>query len=194
MQRLLNTLSTELFASDSPETRGERLFVRLVEGFLLAYTLHFCWDWGFYIQRNITEVILPLGIAQYIDVSFLFDHYLAVGNAALVTALGLMGFFRLWRPSYAAALALFHLQYTARYSLGEISHGSNLVGMGILGLALAQGAQTFEWDRKNLADRDVPPGVRLSLGRPASLEDMAAGVETIREILEEGPVSSTTVI
>lgn len=26
-------------------------------------------------------------------------------------------------------------------------------------LALAQGAQTFEWDRKNLADRDVPPGV-----------------------------------
>ncbi len=42
--------------------------------------------------------------------------------------------------------------------------------------------------------RDVPAGVRLSLGRPGSLEEMAAGVETIREILEEGPVSSTTVI
>lgn len=42
--------------------------------------------------------------------------------------------------------------------------------------------------------RDVPAGVRLSLGRPGSLEEMAAGLETIREILEEGPVSSTTVI
>lgn len=42
--------------------------------------------------------------------------------------------------------------------------------------------------------RDVPAGVRLSLGRPGSLEEMVAGVETIREILEEGPVSSTTVI
>lgn len=42
--------------------------------------------------------------------------------------------------------------------------------------------------------RDVPAGVRLSLGRPSSLEEMAGGVEVIREILEEGPVSSTTVI
>lgn len=42
--------------------------------------------------------------------------------------------------------------------------------------------------------RHAPAGVRLSLGRPGSLEEMAAGVETIREILEEGPVSSTTVI
>lgn len=42
--------------------------------------------------------------------------------------------------------------------------------------------------------RHVPAGVRLSLGRPGSLEEMVAGVETIRDILEEGPVSSTTVI
>ena len=42
--------------------------------------------------------------------------------------------------------------------------------------------------------RDVPAGVRLSLGRPRSLGEMAAGVETIQEILEEGPVASTTVI
>jgi hypothetical protein len=61
----------------------------------------------------------------------------AVGNAALVTGLCALGFFRQWRPAYAIAILLFHLQYTARYSLGEISHGSNLVGMGILGLALA---------------------------------------------------------
>ncbi len=136
MQRALNTLSRELFTADAAGTRGYRLYVRAVEFFLIVYMVNFCWDWGFYIQRNITEVILPLGIAQYLDVSFLFDHYLAVGNAALVTLLGGLGFLRIWRPSYALALALFHLQYTARYSLGEISHGSNLVGMGILALAL----------------------------------------------------------
>lgn len=50
------------------------------------------------------------------------------------------------------------------------------------------GAGTFA------VSRHVPTGVRLSLGRPGSLEEMVAGVETIREILEEGPVSSTTVI
>ena len=42
--------------------------------------------------------------------------------------------------------------------------------------------------------RDVPAGVRLSLGRPRSLEEMAAGVAVIREILEERPVTSATVI
>jgi DNA-binding transcriptional MocR family regulator len=50
------------------------------------------------------------------------------------------------------------------------------------------GAGTFA------VSRHVPAGVRLSLGRPGTLEEMAAGLETIREMLEEGPVSSTTVI
>lgn len=136
MQRFIDTLSRELFAFDRPETRGHRWHVHVVELFLVVFAAWFCWDWGFYIQRNITEVLLPLGIAQYIDVSFLFDHSLAVVNAALVTVFGALGFFRVWRPAYAVVFALFHLQYTARYSLGEISHGSNLVGMGILGLAL----------------------------------------------------------
>ena len=136
MQRFLDTLSRELFTDDEAGTRGYRLYVRAVELFLVAYMIYFCWDWGLYIQRNITEVLLPLGIAQYLDVSFLFDHYLAVGNAALVTLFGGLGFFRVGRFSYAAAIGLFHLQYTARYSLGEISHGSNLVGMGVLALAL----------------------------------------------------------
>lgn len=137
MQRFVTTLSHELFAFDRAETRGHRWHVLIVELFLIVYAARFCWEWGFYIQRNITEVLLPLGIAQYVDVSFLFDHYVAVGNAVLVTLLCVVGFFRVWRPAYAVAFGLFHVQYTARYSLGEISHGSNLVGMGILGLALA---------------------------------------------------------
>jgi hypothetical protein len=67
----------------------------------------------------------------------MFTHYLGPVNAVLVAVLSAIGFFRLWRPSYFLALLFFHLQYVSRYSLGEISHGSNLIGMGILGLGLA---------------------------------------------------------
>lgn len=137
MTRYAHALSRQLFAFDREETWGEKWHFRLVELFLIFYTIQFGWDWGWYIQNNISEVMLPLGLAQYIDVSFMFDHHVAVGNAVLMGILCIVGFFRLWRPAYAVALLLFHFQYVARYCLGEISHGSNLVGMGILILGLA---------------------------------------------------------
>jgi len=130
-------LSRELFGFDRSETTGEYLHFRVLELLLVGATVHLCWTWGFYIQQNVSEPLLELGIAQYIDVSFMFDHYVAVGNAVLVIALLALGLFRVWRPAYFVALLLFHLQYVSRYILGEISHGSNFVGMGILGLGLA---------------------------------------------------------
>jgi len=135
--RFLRSLGTELFGEDTSETRGDRIYFRLVELFILAYAVWFCWDWGVYVQQNISSVLLPLGLANYVDVSFLFDSYAALVNAGLVAMLGAVGFFRLWRPAYLLALLGFHLQYVARYSLGEISHGSNLIGMGVLGLGIA---------------------------------------------------------
>jgi hypothetical protein len=137
LNRFLRSLGTELFGDDGPNTRGDRLYFRLVELFILAYAVWFCWDWGLYIQQNITSVLLPLGLANYVDVSFLFDHNVALINAGLVALLAVVGFFRLWRPAYLLALVAFHFQYVARYSLGEISHGSNLIGMGVLGLGVA---------------------------------------------------------
>ena len=137
MTRYAHALSRQLFDFGREETWGERWHFRLVELFLVFYTIQFGWDWGWYIQNNISEVMLPLGLAQYIDVSFMFTHYVAIGNAVLMGVLCVVGFFRLWRPAYAVALLLFHFQYVARYCLGEISHGSNLVGMGILILGLA---------------------------------------------------------
>lgn len=131
------SLAPELFGEDTPETRGDRVYFRLVELFILVYAAWFCWDWGFYIQQNISSVLLPLGLANYVDVSIFFDHQVALINAGLVTLLGALGFFRLWRPAYFLALISFHFQYVARYSLGEISHGSNLIGMGVLGLGIA---------------------------------------------------------
>ena len=137
MYRYAQALSRQLFDFGREDTTGQRIHFRLLELFLLFYTIRFGWTWGEYIQQNISEVMLPLGLAQYIDISFMFDHHIALGNAVLIAGLLVVGFFRLWRPAYAIALLLFHFQYVARYSLGEISHGSNLVGMGILTLGLA---------------------------------------------------------
>lgn len=130
-------LGHELFGFERPETTGEYLHFRVVELTLITAVIHLCWKWGLYIQHNVSDPLLELGIAQYIDVSFMFDHYVAVGNAVLITLLLAVGLFRMWRPAYFGALLLFHLQYVSRYILGEISHGSNFVGMGILGLGLA---------------------------------------------------------
>lgn len=135
--QFLDTLGRHLFGADGPETRGDRLYFRIVEFFILGYAVWFCWDWGLYIQQNISSVLLPLGFANYVDVSFLFGHNVALLNTGLVALLGGLGFFRLWRPAYLLALVAFHFQYVARYSLGEISHGSNLIGMGVLGLGVA---------------------------------------------------------
>ena len=146
--RFARTLRYELFENTPADTKGRRLYFRLVELFIIGYAVYFCWTWGVYIQQNITSVLLPLGLANYIDVSFMFDHQIAPLNAVLVGVLGGIGFFRLWRPAYLLALLAFHLQYVARYSLGEISHGSNLIGMGVLGLGLALVAFRSEHNRR----------------------------------------------
>ncbi len=131
----MKTLLRNLFDFEREDTPGERLFFRIFEGVVLYFILTFAWDWGFYILK-IGDVVLPLGIANHLDVSFLFGHKLSLLNAAAITGMMAAGFFRLWRFGYPAALLLLHLQYAARYSLGEISHGSNVMGMALLGLAL----------------------------------------------------------
>jgi len=135
-------LARQLFQFGKSESWGDIWHFRLVEIFLVLYTIKYTWNWGEYIQNNISDVMLPLGLAQYIDVSFMFDHHVALINAGLIGLMSLLGLTRTWRPAYAIALLLFHFQYVARYSLGEISHGSNLVGMGILLLGIAHFAFT----------------------------------------------------
>jgi len=46
----LETLGQHLFGTDGPETRGDRVYFRIVELFILGYAAWFCWDWGLYIQ------------------------------------------------------------------------------------------------------------------------------------------------
>lgn len=137
----MTKLIRNLFPFDAPESDGDRLFYRLLELFIVAYTIRFMWEWGAYIPK-IEEVVLPLGIAQYIDISFMFEGSRGLWNAAAVTIAALAGYLRIFPgAAYGIALAGFHIQYVARYSLGEISHGSNLIGVSMM--ALAAGAVFF---------------------------------------------------
>lgn len=129
-------LVDNLFEPDREETAGEVIFFRLFELFVAYFTIRLAWDWGTYITR-ISDVVLPLGIANYIDVSFMFGNSLPYMNAGLITALVVIGFLRWGRYAYLGAFLLLHFQFATRFTLGEIPHSSNVLGMTLLGLALA---------------------------------------------------------
>ena len=132
----IQKIGTELFEPNRKETKGEILFFRIFELFIMAYVVYYAWDWAYYMVRN-REVVLALGIANYIDVSFLFSNSMSFINAALITFFVVISFFR-WgsRWQYLIATLLLHLQYVGRYSQGEIPHSMNLIGMSLLGFAV----------------------------------------------------------
>lgn len=130
------SLLRNLFEFDRPESRGDVLFFRIFELFIVLGTVKLAWDWGLYTLR-IADVVLPLGIARYIDVGFMYDSPLPLVNAGVITLMAAAAYFRLGRYLYLTGFLLLLLQYAARYSLGEIPHSSNMLGMTLLGLALA---------------------------------------------------------
>ncbi len=133
---MINRFAHHLFDFNRPESRGEVIFFKLLEiaaGGILIYQV---WGWAAYI-RTISDVVMPLGLAHYIDITFMFDTALPVVNAALISGLLLAGFLRLSRWAYPVAFVLLLFQYAARYSLGEIPHGTNLTAMVLLGLSIA---------------------------------------------------------
>lgn len=133
MQKLLKNL----FEFDNPESIGVRLYLRFFELFIATYTLIYAWKWGFYILR-ISDVVLPLGMANHMDISIFFGNNLALVSAAIMSLLVFVAFFTTrYKWLYIIAALLLHLQYVTRFSLGEIPHSSNLVGFGMLGLGLA---------------------------------------------------------
>ncbi|MGH1344873.1 MAG: hypothetical protein ACRBN8_25150 [Nannocystales bacterium] len=133
--RLADRLATELFDFGRRSTPGEVLFARIFEVLVVLWTLQHCWEWAPYIQR-IEAVVLPLGLANYVDVSVFFEDGLSYGLAAGVTLALVAGFFRWTKAAYPVALLGFHLLYVSRYSLGEISHGSNFIGLALLAFAI----------------------------------------------------------
>ena len=132
---LLSTLSRELFDYEREETTGEILFFKIFELFIAYCTVQYAWAWGLYIQR-LSDVVLELGIANYLDASFFFGNGLSLGIAAMITIGVFLGFFRLSRWGYVIAMLLLHLQFSIRFTQGEIPHSSNVLGMTLMGLAI----------------------------------------------------------
>lgn len=126
-----------LFDYESPETQGEQVYFRIFELIIIYFAIKYAWEWGLYMDR-ISDIVLPLGIANYLDLSFMFGSQLPIINAILITLVLVCAFFRLiTRYAYLIGLILLHIQYAARYTLGEIPHSANLIGMTILCFGLA---------------------------------------------------------
>lgn len=128
---MMSALFDRIFEFDREETVGQVLFFRLIELVVAYQIIVNVWKWSFYIVE-LTDVILPLGIANYFDVSMLFGTSFPFINATIITLLLVLGFSRKWNYAYFITIFFFHLQYVARFSQGEISHGSNLAGMILL--------------------------------------------------------------
>ncbi|TVQ64672.1 MAG: hypothetical protein EA360_11745 [Balneolaceae bacterium] len=130
-------IGRQLFEPERESTLGEMVYFKIFELFVVIYTIKFSWEWGFYSQLRNVEVVLPLGIANYLDISLFFDHQLALITAAVITLLVIFAYFRIGpKWFYAVAMLLFHLQYVIRFSQGEIPHSQNLIGMSVFSLAL----------------------------------------------------------
>lgn len=134
---MLTYLFKQLFDFEAEATPGERIFNRVLETAIVFFSLLYIWQWATYIAR-LFKVVLPLGLANYMDVSLMFNDWAPYLLAVIASVLALLGFMRKWKYAYLLVVFLFHVQYTARFSQGEISHGSNLVGMCLLVLALSQ--------------------------------------------------------
>ena len=130
------TLQRELFDYERPETPGEVLFFKLFELFIAFCTIQYAWMWGMYILR-LSDIVLELGVANYMDASLFFGNNLALIVAGIITICVVLGFFRISRYAYFIAMLLLHLQFAVRFTQGEIPHSSNVPGMTLLGLSLA---------------------------------------------------------
>ena len=135
--KVTNLLKNQLFDPSRSLSTGELLHFKIFELFVVIYVLAYSWSWGLYTQRLNEEVVLPLGMANYIDVSLFFDYNLALLNALIISILVLSAFFRIGsRWFYLVVMILFHLQYVIRYSQGEIPHSQNLIGLAVMILAM----------------------------------------------------------
>lgn len=133
----MDRLFQNLFQLEAPHSIGTKIQLRAFELFAVIFTLKYSWEWAFYVPR-LSDVVLPLGLANYINVEVFFGD-LAALNAAVITMFCLVPFlFKKFRWWYALAFVLFHLQYVVRFSQGEIPHSANLVGFSLMGLGLAE--------------------------------------------------------
>ena len=125
-----------LFSVENPSSKGTVIQLKVFEIFTVLYTLLNTWQWAFYTQK-LSDVVLPLGLAHYLDPHFFFENNLSIINALILTVFLSTAFLKKqWRWLYMVAFLLYHIQYVVRFSQGEIPHSANLTGFSLLGLGL----------------------------------------------------------
>ena len=131
----LRRFADNLFEFDRADSPGGVLFFKLFEAFLAVFSVRMAWSWAFEVGP-LREVVLPLGVALYVDPRLVYGTPFPLWLAVLVTLLVVLGFFRRFRYGYLIAVVLLHLLYAVRYTQGEIPHSANLFVMSVLGLGL----------------------------------------------------------
>ena len=130
-------IGAQLFEPHRSISTGDLIFFKFFELFIAFYAIKYAWDWGVYAHLRNSEVVLPLGLANYIDVSFFFQNQLALILAGILTVATILAFFRVGTKwMYATVMILLHLLYVIRFSQGEIPHSSNLIGMAVFCFAI----------------------------------------------------------
>ena len=72
----LGSLITDnLFGKPDNLTKAHRFYFKIFELYIVYETINLAWEWGLYTLK-ISDVVLPLGIANIIDISFMHDNYL----------------------------------------------------------------------------------------------------------------------
>jgi hypothetical protein len=136
MKKIGTLIAENLYGSIENFGEAHKIYLKIFELFVVYEVINLAWEWGLYTLK-IADVILPLGIATSIDISFMHGNSLPIINAILISILMVISFFRLgskWQ--YAIAFVLLHFQYVARFSIGEIPHSANLAGMALFSFAL----------------------------------------------------------
>lgn len=135
--KFLASLKNGLFEPDREVTPGELLFFKFFELFIVIYTLFFSWKWARYTQLRNTEVISPLGLANYIDVTLFFDNHITFYFAGAISIFIMCAFFRVGSKwFYMIAFLLLQLLHFTRFSQGEIPHSQIFIGLSVLCLAI----------------------------------------------------------
>lgn len=135
--RLLDKVVVNLFGTGAKLTTGQQLYFKFFEAYVSYHAMDLAWSWAFYTLK-IKDIVLPLGIATHIDISFMHGNNLPLFLAGSLSLLCVLAFFRIGpRWLYLAAFALLHLLFVARFCLGEIPHSANFIGLSLFALGLS---------------------------------------------------------
>ncbi len=137
VRRSASRLGLELFDFESVETPGERIHFKTFELFVAVQAVVWSWVWAGQIQQ-FEAVVRPRGMAEYVDVTFMFEGGTSVANACVLTVCLLLGNLRILpQVFYVLAAASLHLQYVARFSQGSVIHLAHMAGTSVVLLAIA---------------------------------------------------------